>query len=79
MSKIINAYTVDPMTIQQGDVAMHVVKVVMTRSGKYRLYRCLYDPSGGEEVPQGSRVFGDVAVICQELFPSIAAVAKPDY
>ena len=47
--------------------------------GKYRLYRCLYNPNGGEEIPQGDRVFGKVAVVCRALFPSIAAVAEPDY
>ena len=78
MGKIINAYTVDPMTIGEGDVALCAVKVMMVRQGFYRLYRCQYMPDGGGELPQGSRIFKNVRETCEALFPSVAAVAEPD-
>lgn len=78
MSNIINAYTIDPMVIKQGDVAVYVIKVMVGHDMTYRLYRCPYDPDGGDEVPQGDRVFTNVRETCEALFPSVAAVATAD-
>ena len=39
MPRLVNAYTIRP-DIQQGDVMLFVVKAVVTRPGRYQLYRC---------------------------------------
>ena len=72
--KVVDAYTISPEQIKPGDVMLFVVKAMITRPGVYRLYRCPYD---GDDIPQGGRIFDEEAV-CQELFPSLSAVAKPD-
>lgn len=80
MSRIINAYTVDPTTIVEGDVAFYVVKVMIVRPGIYRLYRCEFTPKRHcEEIPQGDRIFENVKQVCEVLFPSVAAEAEPDW
>jgi hypothetical protein len=54
---------------------LFVIKAMVTRQGKYRLYRCFYE---GLNVPQGSRIGGDEQAVCEALFPSLAMVAEPD-
>jgi hypothetical protein len=75
MPKVVNSYTISPYDIQQGDIALITVKIVMVREGFYRIYRGLH--SNTEEVPQGSRIHNEKAV-CEALFPTFTAVAKPD-
>lgn len=72
--KVVNAYTIGPGDIIEGDVMMFVVKACVVAPGLYRLYRCLFE---GEYIPQGDRLFNEERV-CKELFPSLARVAKPD-
>ena len=74
MPRLVNAYTINPDDWQQGDVALFVIKVLMTRSGRYRIYRC---PLRGADVPQGHRVVNEEEV-CRAFFPTLADVAKPD-
>ena len=72
--RIVNAYTISPELIKSGDIMMFTVKAMVVRPGVYRLYRCPYD---GDGIPQGDRVLNE-DVVCQELFPSLSSVAKPD-
>jgi len=72
--RIVDAYTISPSRIEPGDVMLFVIKAMVVRPGIYRLYRCSYD---GDDIPQGGRIFDEESV-CQELFPSLAAVAKPE-
>jgi len=74
MTKIVNAYTVPPSDIEPGDVMMFVVKAMVVRPGRYRIYRCEYK---SDEIPQGSRILNE-AEVCAALFPSLAMVAEPD-
>lgn len=76
---IINAYTIQPQDIQEGDVMLFVIKAMVMRRGAdgkllYRLYRCPYE---GDDVPQGAQI-GDMKGVCAQLFPSLAAVGRPE-
>lgn len=71
---MVDAYTIAPRDIREGDVMMFVVKAMVVARGLYRIYRC---PFFGKDVPQGSRLLNEEGV-CEELFPSLARVAKPD-
>ena len=72
--RIVNAYTVSPAQIKKGDVMLFTIKAVVVRPGVYRLYRC---PYSGDGIPQGQRILNE-GMVCQELFPSLSNVAKPD-
>lgn len=74
MTRIVNAYTINPGDIQSGDVMMFVVKAMVVAPGRYRIYRCLYEP---DDVPQGDRVTLEDEV-ARAIFPSLALVAEPD-
>lgn len=73
MTRIVNAYTINPDDIQPGDIMMFVVKAMVVFPGHYQIYRCPYE---GSDVPQGDRITleGEVA---QAIFPSLALVAEP--
>lgn len=73
--RVVDAVRIWPADIQVGDVMLFVVKAMVVGPGLYRLYRCKFE---GESLPQGSRVLNEKAV-CEELFPSLALVAVPDY
>lgn len=76
--EVVNAYTVSPSDIKQGDVMLFVVKAMVTREGWYRLYRCEYTGSTDlDDIPQGSRILNEKEV-CEALFPSLAQVAEPE-
>jgi len=75
--KLVNAYTVHPEDIKSGDEMLFVVKALVTRPGVYRLYRCPWEGTE-EDVPQGARVGLYEDLVCEALFPSLAAVADPD-
>jgi hypothetical protein len=75
MPRVVNAYTISPDDIRQGDIALFTVKLVMVREGFYRIYRCEYDTS--TKVPQGSRIANEKEV-CEALFPFFVKVVKPD-
>lgn len=75
MTRVVDAYNVLPQDIESGDIMMFVIKAMVTRPGLYRIYRCRYE---GSEVPQGPRILNEEKV-CEQLFPSLAAVAKVDY
>lgn len=77
--RLIDARSIRPDEIKPGDVALFVVKAMVTRQGKYRLYRCLYVPvtPASNDIPQGDRLTNEQE-ICEALFPSLAMVAKPD-
>ena len=75
MSKLVNAYTVAPNDIEEGDVMLFVVKAMVTRRDNnrklyYRLYRCAYDG----DIPQETRLFQGAKMVCEALFPSLALV-----
>ena len=72
--RVVDAYTISPSQIESGDIMLFVIKAMVVQPGVYRLYRCPYD---GDDIPQGARIFDEEAV-CQELFPSLSSVAKPD-
>ena len=74
MTRIVNAYTINPGDIQQGDTMMFVVKAIVVAPGRYRIYRCPYE---GYYIPQGLRVVPE-DVVAQAIFPSLAQVAEPD-
>lgn len=74
MTRLVNAYTINPDNYQQGDVALFVVKALITRPGRYRIYRCLFE---GDDIPQGQRVINEEEV-CQAFFSTLADVAEPD-
>lgn len=73
-ARVVDAYTIQPGDIKGGDIMLFVIKAMMTRQGKYRLYRCLYE---GLNVPQGNRIVNEREV-CEALFPSLSMVAEPD-
>ncbi len=73
---LINAYTISPDNIQQGNKMLFVVKAIVTQPGTYRIYRCLWEGTE-HSIPQGSRISNEEAV-CQALFPTLARVADPD-
>lgn len=72
--RVVDAYSINPGDIREGDVMLFVVKAMVVGPRRYRLYRCLFE---GEGVPQGDRLLRERAV-CKELFPSLAQVAVPD-
>jgi len=76
MPRLVNAYTVAPQDIEAGDAMLFIVKALVVRPGLYRLYRCRADDQ--EKIPQGARIFKHEEEVCEALFPSLAAVAKPD-
>jgi len=74
---VVNAYTVVPAEIKQGDEMYFVVKALVLRKESdgtclYRLYRCAYN---GEPL-QGSQIMNQ-AEVCEVLFPSLAIVGEP--
>ena len=71
--RVVNAYTISPPAIKEGDVMMFTVEAIVIAPGVYRLYRCSYK---GEDIPQGAQIVNQQAV-CEALFPSLAAVAEP--
>ena len=73
--RVVDAYTISPGEIRQGDIMVFVVKAIVVRDGVYRLYRCQFD---GDDVPQGARVYVDEAAVCRALFPTLANVAEAD-
>jgi hypothetical protein len=75
MENVVNAYTINPRDIKPGDVMLFVIKAMVGHDGTYRLYRCRFE---GYDMPQGDRLYGDEAAVCKAVFPSLAAVAKPD-
>ena len=80
MSRLVNAYTVHPDEIEPGDEMCFVVKAMVTYRDSdgaphYRLYRCPWDGTI-DDMPQGSRLGDGEAVVCQELFPSLAKVGE---
>lgn len=80
MPKLVNAYTVRPSEIEVGDVMLFIVKAMVMYRGlqgqlRYRLYRCPWDGKL-EDVPQGSQVLSE-AIVCHEIFPTLAQVAAP--
>lgn len=77
--RLVSAYSIQPDEIEAGDVMLFIVKAMVVRPGKYRLYRCPYPPTllYNEEIPQGSRIVNEREV-CEALFPSLALVAEPD-
>lgn len=72
--RVVNAYTINPQDIKEGDVMLFVVKAMVVRPGVYRIYRCKYT---GEDIPQGVRVTHE-AEVANAFFPSLAKVARPD-
>lgn len=77
--EVVNAYTISPRDIKQGDVMLFVVKAMVTREGWYRIYRCEYTGSiAPDDIPQGSRVYSNEKEVCEALFPSLAMVAEPE-
>ena len=79
MRRIVSAYTVSPDDIRPGDEMAFIVKAMVFRrdgDGKllYRIYRCNWE---GDEMPQGAQV-ADMENVCKSLFPSLAAIGKPD-
>lgn len=80
MSKVKNAYTATPDSVESGDVYLFVVKLMVgyKRNGKptYRMYRCKWE--GDEnDLPQGDQV--DMSKrVDKALFPKIAMVAVRD-
>jgi len=79
MPRLVNAHNIAPYDIQVGDEMCFVIKAMVIGSTDekliYRLYRCPWD-GDIDDVPQGSRLFDD-GKVCQEVFPSLAAVGKP--
>lgn len=78
MTRIVNAFTISPHDIQPGDVMLFTVKAMVRRRDsagrlRYRLYRCPFEG----EIPQGDQVL-DMAEVCHQLFPSLAAVGDLD-
>jgi len=79
---LINAYTVAPEDIKPGDEMLFVVKAMVGHcdpdgTPRYRLYRCRWE--GTEyDIPQGNRITNDAEKVCKALFPTLAAVGKPD-
>ena len=76
--EVVNAYTISPSDIKQGDVMLCVIKAMVTGPGWYRLYKCEYMYSTTpDDIPQGSRILNEKEV-CEALFPSLAQVAEPE-
>jgi len=82
MCRVVNAYSIRPDEIQPGDTMMLLLKAVVTRRGRYRIYRCKaseyleYFNSG--EIPQGARLGGEEAV-AEQVFPALLyADMRPD-
>ena len=83
MPRIVEHNAVAPSNIKEGDVMLFTVKAMVSRNDEgltYRLYRCDLETAttfGG--IPQGMRVPDHERQVCEALFPSLAAVAEPDY
>jgi len=82
MPRLINAYTIQPNDIKEGDVMLFTIKAMVSRRDHegglcYRIYRCRWD-GGLEDIPQGDRV-PDMEAACEALFPTLAHIAEPNY
>jgi hypothetical protein len=76
MEKIVNAYTVISSELRPGDTMLFVLKAIVMRDGRYRIYRCPYEAHG--DIPQGSRVYDETAV-AEAIFPVLGwAGLRPD-
>ena len=75
-----NAYTESPADVEPGDQFLFVIKAIVTVHGKYKLYRCPWQPGVkllhegldsmevlNEDVPQGDKIYGDS--IERDIFP----------
>ena len=82
MPRLVNAYSIHSEDLQPGDEMCFVVKAMVTYRGHdgvlhYRLYRCPWE-GNIENMPQGDWLGNREAIVCQELFPSLARVAKTE-
>jgi len=78
---IVNFYSVLPEDLKPGDVLVCAVTLQVTRQALdgpllYRMYRCNYPKMYGmaDEVPQGTRIFGDVKTVGESLFPGMVEI-----
>lgn len=85
MPNVIDPRNIRPEDLRSGQVALFVVKVMITRDGHYRVYNCgpmtmddVVKLNPGEGIPQGCRVIHGEE-ICQDLFPTCANHAEPDW
>ncbi len=68
-----NFYTVSPGELEPGDVLLCITKLLVTKEGHFRLYRCDYEGP----TPEGSRVYTNETEVQQSLFP-VASNLKLD-
>ena len=81
--KVVNARTVSPLDIQNGDIMMYIIKAMVFKGRKgllYRLYICPLDDEENrvEGIPQGARIYDSDKAICRAIFPSLACVSEED-
>lgn len=83
--RVVNAQTVSPLDIQNGDVMLYVIKAMVSGDREdglwYRLYICHTDDKENEldGIPQGTRIYDTPdKAICREIFPSLARVSEED-
>ena len=80
--RVVNAYTVRPDEVADGDVMLFTVKAIATPGGGYKLWRCQYQgPSDPDDpaFPQGMRLGPGSALGCaRAMFPVLTIDRDPD-
>lgn len=74
MSRVVDFYNVRPHELRPGDVLVCTVTLHVTHhtdndgNPYFRMYRCNLDVN---DIPQGSRLYGDENVVANALFPIV--------